>query len=739
MSFLNPILLFGLFGVSVPILIHLMNKRRVERVWWGAMRFLQVSVEKNRRKLRLEDLLLLLVRCLVVALLALALSRPSVREGSAGVFGQARVTAVMVVDVSGSMSASDGVRGRMELARSAGEELLDGLPGGSRVALWVATDTVRRVIPEPTSDFNLVRRSLAELTATDGGSNLAPAVSQAVALLQRQQGGRKELLVVTDGQRAAFSELPGMVRELQAVKGEVASTVVLVGTEESQNLSLSELRQATGIAAVDRPLRFSATVTNHGLAEARDVRVVLRNDAGSGAGGVSPPVDEGVIEAIPAGQSRTVSLFSRLAPAGFHTVRAEIPGDRIPFDDARTVALRVVEQVRVLIIDGDPGSEPREAQSFFLRQALTPTGEDEASRWFVRAEVATASELATARLDDYDAVIIAGIADVSPATGVAIGQYLQRGGGVLLFPGPQTRPELLNRELLEARAVLPAGLEAARGDLAATRPAVTLSGRNLEHPIAAVWSDPASGNLASAGFFRRFGLKLAAAPAVVPGQAAAVEGLPRTVLLFSDGTPAVVERTYGQGRIVMFAFPATTQWGDLPVRPGVFVPLLYRSLGSVLSRQDEQLNIRVGSPIQYRPPSDWLSREVSVVTPRVLAEAKQGETRRVELVDGAPRVLFDATDFAGVYRLTPPEGIGAETVRFAAQPPAGESATARLSLPEREPLARVVTVADYAAPGALGAVTRSRAGFELFPMLALGLLLLAATEMGMAFWFSKPK
>ncbi len=285
MSFLNPILLFGLFGVSVPILIHLMNKRRVERVWWGAMRFLQVSVEKNRRKLRLEDLLLLLVRCLVVALLALALSRPSVREGSAGVFGQARVTAVMVVDVSGSMSASDGVRGRMELARSAGEELLDGLPGGSRVALWVATDTVRRVIPEPTSDFNLVRRSLAELTATDGGSNLAPAVSQAVALLQRQQGGRKELLVVTDGQRAAFSELPGMVRELQARKGEVASTVVLVGTEESQNLSVSELRQATGIAAVDRPLRFSATVTNHGLAEARDVRVVLRNDAGSGAGG----------------------------------------------------------------------------------------------------------------------------------------------------------------------------------------------------------------------------------------------------------------------------------------------------------------------------------------------------------------------------------------------------------------------------------------------------------------------
>src|ERR1700710_2013345 len=94
MAFLNPILLFGMLGVAAPIIIHLLNRQQVERVWWAAMRFLQVSVEKNQRRLRIEDLLLLLVRCAVVLLLALALARPSFKSG-AGLFGSGRVTAIL--------------------------------------------------------------------------------------------------------------------------------------------------------------------------------------------------------------------------------------------------------------------------------------------------------------------------------------------------------------------------------------------------------------------------------------------------------------------------------------------------------------------------------------------------------------------------------------------------------------------------------------------------------------------
>ena len=76
MSFLNTAMLWGLAALAVPIFIHLLNRRRFRRVPWAAMRFLKVSVEQNQRRMKLEDWLLLLVRCAMVALLALLVARP---------------------------------------------------------------------------------------------------------------------------------------------------------------------------------------------------------------------------------------------------------------------------------------------------------------------------------------------------------------------------------------------------------------------------------------------------------------------------------------------------------------------------------------------------------------------------------------------------------------------------------------------------------------------------------------
>ena len=78
MSFLNPIMLAGLAAVSVPIIIHLLNRRRFQKVVWAAMRFLQNAVEQNQRRMRIEDMILLALRCLLLALLALALARPAI-------------------------------------------------------------------------------------------------------------------------------------------------------------------------------------------------------------------------------------------------------------------------------------------------------------------------------------------------------------------------------------------------------------------------------------------------------------------------------------------------------------------------------------------------------------------------------------------------------------------------------------------------------------------------------------
>src|SRR5688500_13251905 len=103
MSFLNPIMLFGLAAVAAPILIHLLNRRRVQKVVWAAMRFLKASIEQNQRRMRLEDWILLALRCALLAVLALALARPSF-ESVGSVLGTSKSTVVMLIDNSYSMA-----------------------------------------------------------------------------------------------------------------------------------------------------------------------------------------------------------------------------------------------------------------------------------------------------------------------------------------------------------------------------------------------------------------------------------------------------------------------------------------------------------------------------------------------------------------------------------------------------------------------------------------------------------
>src|SRR5262245_48980732 len=117
MSFLNPIMLAGLAAISVPIIIHLLNRRKFHKVVWAAMRFLQNAVEQNQRRMRVEDMILLALRCLLIALLALALARPAILSNASGVFGQSKVTGVIILDNSQSMGMNDGTATRLALIR----------------------------------------------------------------------------------------------------------------------------------------------------------------------------------------------------------------------------------------------------------------------------------------------------------------------------------------------------------------------------------------------------------------------------------------------------------------------------------------------------------------------------------------------------------------------------------------------------------------------------------------------
>ena len=740
MSFLNPILLGGLAAVSVPIIIHLLNRRKFRKVVWAAMKFLQNAVEQNQRRMRIEDMILLVLRCLLLALLAVALARPALISDAASVFGQSKVTGVIILDNSRSMGMSDGVDTRFARAKKAAEQALDAMPAGSATAVFLASDVVNKVIPEPTFDLNLARKALREAALTDRSSDIFPAIQAAHDALRDRLAIRREIFLVTDGQAAGWRQLTEVQRALEGAKTEIKTHVILVNEHEEKNLSVSELRMASGLTPANQPLRYETRVTNHGREEARNVRVSLSVNG-------EPPSDEFTIDTIPAGASKSVTMFVKLREQGFHSVTAKIAEDRLSADDQRTVAVRAIKEVRVLLVDGDPGNEARESEVFFLRNALVPVPPEIAPDYFIKTGAITGSELSLARFDDFDCVILANVPDFSDAVVSALENYLRRGGGLIIFGGDRVNAGFYNGRLFQRTRLLPATLGEVRGRADQDEKFFNLQEKDYDHPIVSIWNDPGSGKLSSARFFRAIELKPdeyvpagdagtneRRSPSPGGGGKAQEAGPSRVVVKFSDGTPAVVERPWGLGRVVLFSSTADSSWNDLPVRPG-FVPLLHRTLGAVVSRQDEGLNIRVGEQFARRVPVEFLDHDVSVFPPRQTALR---EVRRVEMVNGWPTALFEQTELAGLYDAKiqdPPLSL-----KFATSADPGESSLDELSPAQLSMLRDVANVVTWSTGLSLKSlVEKGRTGVEFWVPLTFVCLVLAGVEMFLGQWFSRSK
>ena len=448
MAFLNPLLLFGIIGIASPIIIHLLAKKKIQRVVWAAMRFLKEVVEKNQRRLTLEDLILLLLRCLLLVLLAVALARPSFKKGGLAGFGDSNEAAIIAIDDSASMSQTDGAASKFEQAQKAAEDVLDSLPSGSSVAVWFVSDVVKSVIPEPTHDFALARKTIRGAQRSDRGTEMPSALRRAVEVLQRQPVAVKQLFLVTDGQANGWKQLPETRALLEGTR-DVHAEMVLIGESEQHNLGVTGLRMASALAPVNEPVRFEIEIGNYGVAEARNIQVNLGIDE-------EPPGDEAGLDPIPAGESKKISLYATFRDAGYHAVVARLPADRNPADDQRALAVRVIGEINVLLVDGNPGIEARESEVFYLRNALTPVPPEHLEKYYIKTKTISPAELPAAKLSDYEAVVLADVADVPESVLTGLDRYLRAGGGLMVFPGGKINANFYN-EKMAGEPRLPAG------------------------------------------------------------------------------------------------------------------------------------------------------------------------------------------------------------------------------------------------------------------------------------------
>jgi len=627
-GFLNPWILAGLAAVSVPILIHLLNKFRVRKSRWAAMRFILESLQKNRRRLQIEDLILLILRCLVVVCLILAFARPVLRALLPALPGGNGPAAIAIVlDNSASMGQSNGVSNRFAEAKKTIGEMLGHLDAGSQVAFFLVSDRPDALIAKPSPDITRARRSLELAAIADRPTNLAQGIRAAFEALKPVPSQRREILVYTDSQASGWRDLDE-IRQLAAANPGIALNPVILGDKGEDNLAIIGLQEEGGVPAAGRPCRFRVDVANYGAQPVSGLRVTLSSDG-------QPPSDEALIQQIAPGATESVHLFARLDSSGFHAVTASIPPDRLAIDNERAGAVQAADRIGVLIVENSTQVPPGDRDGFFLANALAPVSGDQLKQYYLNVASVPFSGLAKASLSSYDAVFLCNPGSLSDSLVASLKTYVGQGGNLVIFPGPATDPAAWGKN-----AALQTLLPATLGPKKTASPPVALQSSGFDHPVTAIWNDRGEGSLSAVRYTNYF--PLAPRHGEAPGASAS------TILRLANNDPAAVEWPFGKGRVVLFNAPATPQWSNLPLHPG-FVALTQRLLGYLNRGSATRLVLTPGETFELPVATELLGKDFSIVRPG--KDSARRPAGRVEMADQRAVISYRDTDAVGAYRI----------------------------------------------------------------------------------------
>jgi hypothetical protein len=782
-------LALGAALAAVPIVIHLLNRRRVQRVPWAAMQWLLAAMRRHQRRLRLENWLILALRVAAVLLLGLALARPVLTDpGLAGLVAS-KQSVYLVIDTSYSMGARIDARTISDLAKAEADAVLSSVGSEDTIAV-IATNDPRSEQSDGRAPFVLLPRGVgneAVVRAKELVAGLftrhAPAPwAEALERLEEQMApedvNRRVVLITdfqardwnaqaTEGRDAVSDHLTSLLRAGAAVR------IVDVGGQERRNLTVAQVLSPTRREAfANRPLRLAVTVENQGPRDVDAARLdVFLDDQETPVARRTLPLLRGVDPGTGEPGSETVTLDvppTALEAAGSHVIRAEVTpppedaaADALGLDSRRWFALRVRERIRVVSWTRSSQGASLGAETYlrgvYERYEYDPESGERIERnplydlKTVETETALADLLRGPEGDAVDLVVLANVEPRGPAV-VPLADFVRGGGALLAFVGDRvSSPDVWNEAFHDdaSRRLMPFALDAAEvknpRDPGAGPFEIDLE-NDTGHPLA----EPFTGEDASTwiGLVRPqiWGRMAFREPQTTPDAAdgggptaTPADDAGRVVLRYTDGRAAVVEGGLGTGRTLWVSTSVDQGWFEraLPF----FLPVFLDESAVYLTRPDDaRRNLEVGRRILVT----WLPRGVRNERFVVPGGLEVTPTRYEGLGEmDRPMLIQDRVGTAGDWKLRYERETATSTAarteeHFAVNPDPAEGALARAR--DEVVLGRVPPESDLRILTSFGesaeSATQAREGEISTHLLwlALGLLLL---ESALAWLFGR--
>lgn len=684
MIFTAKILLAGCALAAIPLIIHLLNRSRHRKVQWGAMHLLGQVVRTNRRRLQIQQLILLAIRCAFPAVLAFALAGPVLTDSQI-LPGDAPGRTVILVDNSYSLSAADPespAGTAFDSASRAVNEILELQAEGTEIAL-VSIGSRPTVVEPPTLDRRQIRRQFETITHPDSDPpNLTAAFQLADELLESSQRPRKTIILVSDFQKTDWQEIPKLKDKHTSI------AFYKVGDSREGNIAVENLQLPPLALSVGQEIEVTATVRNFGSA-IDETPVFLRINGDRVA---AAQID------LPAGGSTEVSFQQQFNDPGSHLVQIEVDVvDPLPFDNRQAAAIAIPAQLPVLVIDPSAHVEPN-----FLKASLAPFELDGIGiEDLIRTTFVTPDEFESVQLYGNRAVILTNVKELTETQLLTIDEFIRDGGGLVIFAGSDANPRWYNEQLFPLLApdvtwqrILPEP----------ETPARILRERS-SHPVFEIFNETDNGDPSTATIKSWLDVGL---------------GRKTQVLSRLSDSPFLVESIHHPGRVLVAAVDVKNQWSDMANHP-FFVPLMQRLAVYAATNTVPPRNLGLGQPL------------VALLPPKTAGEVlgltdAAGHTHNVtaETEGGVAKAVFPNAQRPGPWTLANPHGSG--PIHFAVQSDRAESDLKLLTKAELGTIANELGATLVQSQAELSSFEKTtRFGSEIWrPFLLLALILLFA-------------
>ena len=576
LNFSSPIFLFGLLGISIPVLIHLLTRRQQKHIHFSAVYLLLQSQKRSIKKARPNKLLLLLLRCLGIALFSLAMANPFFSLGDSEAFRtKSPSSIVIIIDDSYSMRSQAKEKTYFKSAVQFILKLLLKMPEKSEFSLVLASSPahIEQHWESQKENFEKLIRSLQPSFKT---TDIGHAFDKAAELLNNSKFKDKNLILLTDMDQNGWDmEILKTRKELPKVPLQIFDFSSL-STKQNQ-IGIKSVETQQEFLSRSQVLKIKTEIKNYSKETKRSsVSLVLNKK-----------IKKETLIDLPAGQTISKEFSIPLRKGDPIIGNIKVDEDALPTDNIRYFAYNPNQNIKVLIVDGDPGMVSHQSESFYIERALNPFS---VSLSQINPIVSNLTELPTKNLSHYSVVILANVRELPPNYELELENFVLRGGALIIGMGDQINAKYYNENLGN---LLPVTLEAVE-----EYKKVYMLLQNNKHPVMQAFSSKSIEEMKKIPFYSIYATQ-------------ARDGKKFKVAnWFNNQSPAVIESNIGKGKVVAFLSSLDRDWNDFPIQP-TFLPWLQRwtQYAARGLKNISKKNLLVGETFQqniYQSNNSWV-------------------------------------------------------------------------------------------------------------------------------------